>query len=147
MNSSRSSAALSRSFLRSFTTLIFFLATLLTLPLSGFAQETNQAGGGEANLILPDLSLGTFFGINGRSLLMVGLAICAMGLLFGLFTYRQLRDLPVHKSMLEVSELIWETCKTYLFTQGRFLMILESFVAVIIVLYFGLFQHFDATKV
>jgi K(+)-stimulated pyrophosphate-energized sodium pump len=147
MSSSRSSAALSRSFLRSLTTLLFFLATVLTLPLSGFAQETNQSGGGEANLILPDLSLGNFFGFNGRSLLMVGLVICAMGLLFGLLTYRQLRDLPVHKSMRDVSELIWETCKTYLFTQGRFLMILEIFIGAIILVYFGYFRQFSAVKV
>ena len=144
MTSCRSGAALSRC-LRTF---LFFLATLLTLPLSGFAQETgNQASGGEANLILPDLSLGTFFGINGRSLLMVGLLFCALGLLFGLFTYRRLRDLPVHKSMLEVSDLIWETCKTYLFTQGRFLLILEVFIGAIILVYFGYFRQFTAIKV
>ena len=71
------------------------------LPVSGFAQDTASSGG-EANLILPDLSIGTFFGVDGRNLLMVGLFICALGLLFGLLTYRQLRDLPVHKSMLEV---------------------------------------------
>ena len=151
MSSSRISAAVSPAFLkcrlRSLTTLLFFLATFLILPLSGFAQETNQAGGGEANLILPDLSIGDFFGINGRSLLMVGLVICGMGLLFGLFTYRQLRDLPVHKSMRDVSELIWETCKTYLFTQGRFLMILEIFIGAIILVYFGYFRQFSAVKV
>ncbi len=66
---------------------------------------------------------------------MAGLVICALGLLFGLFTYTQLRNLPVHQSMLEVSELIWETCKTYLFTQGKFLLILEAFIGVIIILY------------
>ena len=78
---------------------------------------------------------------------MGGLVVCALGLLFGLITYRQLRDLPVHASMREVSELIWESCKTYLFTQGKFLLILEIFIGVIILLYFGYFQHFDAVKV
>ena len=96
--------------------------------------------GGEAHLILPDLSQATFIGINGRTLLMGGLGICALGLLFGLMTYKQLRDLPVHKSMREVSELIWETCKTYLFTQGKFLLILEIFIGVIILFYFGYFR-------
>ncbi len=138
MSSSRFSAVLS---------VLFSFALLLMLPLAGFAQDTAPAGGGEANLILPDLSIGSFFGFDGRNLLMVGLVICAMGLLFGLLTYRQLRDLPVHKSMRDVSELIWETCKTYLFTQGRFLMILEIFIGAIILLYFGYFRQFSAVKV
>ena len=119
----------------------------LLLPLSAFAQETSPGGGGEANLILPDLGIGDFFGVNGRTLLMFGLIICAAGLLFGLMTYRQLRDLPVHKSMRDVSELIWETCKTYLFTQGRFLLLLELFIGAIILLYFGYFRDFSAVKV
>src|SRR5262249_44593328 len=72
---------------------------------------------------------------------------CALGLLFGLITYMKLRDLPVHSSMRDVSELIWESCKTYLFTQGKFLMILECFIGVIIVAYFGYFEHFEAIKV
>jgi K(+)-stimulated pyrophosphate-energized sodium pump len=78
---------------------------------------------------------------------MAGLAICALGLLFGLITYMKLRDLPVHSSMRDVSELIWETCKTYLQTQGKFLLILEIFIGVIILFYFGYFEHFDAVKV
>src|SRR3989440_1634283 len=78
---------------------------------------------------------------------MAGLGICALGLLFGLITYVKLRDLPVHSSMREVSELIWESCKTYLFTQGKFLLILEMFIGVIIVFYFGYFEHFEAVKV
>jgi len=86
-------------------------------------------------------------GINGRTLLMAGLAICALGLLFGLVTYMKLRDLPVHSTMRDVSELIWETCKTYLQTQGKFLLILEMFIGVIILFYFGYFEHFDAVKV
>jgi K(+)-stimulated pyrophosphate-energized sodium pump len=118
--------------------------TLFTgLPL--MAQEPNGAGG-EANLVLPDLSMGTFMGMNGRTLLMAGLLVCALGLLFGLITYMRLRDLPVHSSMRDVSELIWETCKTYLNTQGKFLLILEIFIGVIILFYFGYFQHFEAVK-
>src|SRR4051812_34856193 len=74
--------------------------------------------GGEANLVVPDLSTVEFSGINGRTLLMSGLAVCALGLLFGLMTFTHLKNLPVHPAMLEVSELIYETCKTYLVTQG-----------------------------
>ena len=69
--------------------------------------------------MLPDLGQATFLGgINGRSLLLGGLVVCALGLVFGLAIYKQLKDMPVHRSMLEVSELIYETCKTYLQTQG-----------------------------
>lgn len=94
--------------------------------------------GGEANLVLPDLSQVSFIGgTNGRTLLYAGLAVCLLGLLFGLLIYRQLKSLPVHKSMQGISELIYETCKTYLVTQGKFILILEAFIAVVIVLYFG----------
>jgi len=113
---------------------VLLAVLLLGAPTHGFAAES---GGGEANLTLPSLDEGTFLGVGGRTLLMGGLVICALGLLFGLITYTRLRNLPVHKSMREVSELIWETCKTYLYTQGKFLMILEIFIGIIIVFYFG----------
>ncbi|MFN7935553.1 MAG: sodium-translocating pyrophosphatase [Bryobacteraceae bacterium] len=107
-----------------------------------------QHAGGEANLILPDLSKATFLGgIDGRSFLMIGLLVSVLGLAFGLVIYKQLQNMPVHSSMLEISELIYETCKTYLTTQGRFLMILEVFIGVIMIFYFGLLQHMDAFKV
>src|SRR6266571_2451602 len=97
-----------------------------------------QHAGGEASLVLPDLSQATFLGgIGGRALLMWGLLVCALGLLFGLAIYTQLRNLPVHKSMREISELIYETCKTYLLTQGRFLLILWVFIGAIVAVYFG----------
>ena len=101
------------------------------------AQVQVEAGGGEASLVLPDLSTVDFRGINGRTLLMGGLVICTLGLLFGLMTFTQLKNLPVHPAMLEVSELIYETCKTYLITQGKFILILEVFIGVIMVFYFG----------
>ena len=114
--------------------LLFAALILMSLPVPVHAQPA----GGEANLVLPDLAQATFLGgTNGRSLLMWGLLVCALGLLFGLVTYTQLRKLPVHKSMLEISELIYETCKTYLITQGKFLLVLWLFIAVIISLYFG----------
>jgi K(+)-stimulated pyrophosphate-energized sodium pump len=131
---------------RSLTLLPAALFFLLFAPGSGFAQAPGQSGG-EAHLILPDLSQGTFMGVGGRTLLMGGLLICFLGLVFGLITYMRLRDLPVHNSMREVSELIWETCKTYLFGQGKFLLILEVFIGTIILFYFGYFEHFEAIKV
>jgi K(+)-stimulated pyrophosphate-energized sodium pump len=93
--------------------------------------------GGEASLVVPDLSVVQFGGFNGRTLLMGGLVICALGLLFGLMTFTDLKNLPVHASMREVSELIYETCKTYLVTQGKFILVLWGFIAVIIAAYFG----------
>jgi K(+)-stimulated pyrophosphate-energized sodium pump len=116
------------------------------MPIA-FLLAAFQSSGGEAHLILPDLSQGLFLGTSGRTLLMGGLFICALGLLFGLITYMRLRDLPVHSSMREVSETIWETCKTYLQTQGKFLLILELFIGVIILFYFGYFEHFDTVRV
>jgi K(+)-stimulated pyrophosphate-energized sodium pump len=106
-----------------------------------------HGGGGEANLKIPDLGSVQFLGFSGRGLLMAGLLVCLLGLAFGLVIYGQLQRLPVHESMREISELIYETCKTYLVTQGRFILILEAFIGVIIVLYFGLLLHFEAMKV
>jgi K(+)-stimulated pyrophosphate-energized sodium pump len=105
------------------------------------------SGGGEAGLKLPDLSLVSFGGTNARTLLKAGLFMCLLGLLFGLIIFRQLRKLPVHGSMRDISELIYETCKTYLITQGKFILILEAFVGFIMVLYFGFLRHFDAVQV
>ena len=109
-------------------------------------QPPAPHAGGEANLVLPDLSQVTFQGIDGRSLLMVGLLVSALGLLFGLVIYRQLKSMPVHASMLEVSELIYETCKTYLIQQGKFLLILELFIGAIIAFYFFGLLHFTVLK-
>jgi K(+)-stimulated pyrophosphate-energized sodium pump len=113
------------------------MAVILGLLLPTFANAQEQAGGGEANLTLPDLSTVNFFGMNGHALLMIGLLFCAAGLLFGLVIFEQLKNMPVHRSMREMSELIYETCKTYLVTQGKFIMVLWAFIAVIISLYFG----------
>ncbi len=114
------------------------LMMLLALaPAGAFAQEASH-GGGEANLRLPDLGSVLFFGsVSGRTLLMAGLVVCALGLLFGLMIYTQLKNMAVHQSMRTVSELIYETCKTYLITQGKFLMVLWLFIGTIITLYFG----------
>jgi K(+)-stimulated pyrophosphate-energized sodium pump len=123
--------------------------TACALPLfagAAFAQAAERHGG-EASLVLPDLSAVQFLGLNGKTFLMAGLAVCVLGLIFGLVIYGQLKNLPVHKSMLEVSELIYETCKTYLVTQGKFILLLELFIGTIMVIYFGALQHYEAAKV
>ncbi len=107
----------------------------------------SHEGGGEASLVLPNLGQVHFHGYNARTLLMVGLGVCILGLLFGLVIFTQLKNLPVHKAMREISELIYETCKTYLITQGKFILILEIFIGIIMVVYFGFLQHFAAEKV
>jgi K(+)-stimulated pyrophosphate-energized sodium pump len=105
---------------------------------AAFAQTSGETAGGEASLKLPDLSQVTFVGgMDGHKLLMIGLLFCVFGLLFGLAIYTKLKNLPVHTAMLEISELIYETCKTYLFTQGKFILLLWAFIAVIIAVYFG----------
>jgi K(+)-stimulated pyrophosphate-energized sodium pump len=111
------------------------------------APALAAAGGGEASLVVPDLGTVTFGGVGGRALLMWGLVVCVLGLVFGMVIFSQLKNLPVHAAMREISELIYETCKTYLITQGKFLLILEAFIGVIIVLYFGALLRFDAVKV
>jgi len=116
-------------------------------PPSAAAPAAQQHAGGEANLVLPDLGSVDFQGINGRTLLMGGLVVCVLGLAFGMVIFVQLRNLPVHESMLEISELIYETCKTYLVTQGKFILILELFIGVIMVFYFGVLQQLAAVKV
>jgi K(+)-stimulated pyrophosphate-energized sodium pump len=119
--------------------------TALLFSTGAFAQD--HKGGGEMNLILPKFSSVTFLGgINGWNLLAWGLIVCAAGMAFGLVIYQQLKKMPVHKSMLEISELIYETCKTYLFTQGKFIGFLWLFIATIIAVYFGYFQHMGAVK-
>jgi K(+)-stimulated pyrophosphate-energized sodium pump len=111
------------------------------------AVQAAQHAGGEANLVIPDLNSVDFFGMKGRTLLLSGLFVCALGLLFGLVIFTKLKNMAVHNSMREVSELIYETCKTYLITQGKFILILEIFIGAVIALYFGVLQHFTAAKV
>ncbi len=123
------------AFLKRYSKTAAALAGLL-LPTLAHAQGEHP-GGGEANLVLPDLSSASFFGMNGHTLLTIGLLFCVGGLLFGLAIYVQLKNLPVHRTMRDISELIYETCKTYLTTQGKFILLLWAFIAVIIALYFG----------
>ena len=119
------------------------LLTTLALAGCGSGGQTKGGGGGEANLKLPPLNehVGN---VSGTALLWIGLVICLFGLGFGLMTYAKLQKLPVHEAMHEVSELIYETCKTYLKQQAKFLMLLWAFIAAVIVVYFLLLEHMGA---
>ena len=124
------------------------LATLLLLTATcALAQPAEEAAGGEASLKLPDLSTVSFLGINGHRLLTIGIFFCVFGYAFGMAIYMRLKNLPVHRAMREISELIYETCKTYLITQGKFLLLLWVFIATIIAVYFGVLRHFEIPRV
>ena len=123
-------------------------ALMLMSAAAANAQDAGQSAGGEANLKLPDLSQVTFLGgTDGHTLLLWGILFCIFGLAFGLTIYVRLKNLPVHRSMREISELIYETCKTYLVNQGKFLFLLWIFIAAVIVLYFGVLRHYYAVRV
>ena len=118
-------------------------STLAFAPMALAATSTS----GEASLVLPKLNLVKFHGITGQLLLTLGLIICALGLIFGIVIYRSLKAMPVHRSMREISELIYQTCKTYLLQQGRFLILLWVFIAIVIGVYFGALSHYPGLKV
>jgi K(+)-stimulated pyrophosphate-energized sodium pump len=120
--------------------LLTLLFVIIGCVLGAPAVFASPRESGEAALNLPDLSSVTFLGIDGHRLLLVGLLFCFLGLMFGLVIYIQLKNLPVHRAMREISELIYETCKTYLITQGKFIMILWVFIAVIVIAYFGVLK-------
>jgi K(+)-stimulated pyrophosphate-energized sodium pump len=123
-------------FAQTATKILAVCSCLLISASAVWAQPEGEAGG-EASLKLPDLASVNFLGVDGHSLLMIGIVFCILGLGFGLWIYTRLKNLPVHRSMREISELIYETCKTYVITQGKFLLLLWVFVATTIVLYFG----------
>ena len=133
----RKDSLLRTLFRAGFAALLAFLASPLVRPLLAAQGEPGQRPGGEANLLIPDLRSVEFFGMPGHTLLMFGLIVCAAGLLFGLVIYGQLKRLPVHESMRDISELIYETCKTYLTTQGKFILVLWVFIGSIVAVYFG----------
>ena len=129
---------------RSLTLLLLLIGVLAPVAApfaAAVAQEPAQAGaehrpGGEVNLRLPDLNQGDFLGFTGHQILLSGLLVCVLGLLFGLFTYTRVRNLPVHRSMAEISDLIYETCKAYMIQQGKLLLVLLGFIGTVIVVYF-----------
>jgi K(+)-stimulated pyrophosphate-energized sodium pump len=105
-------------------------------PTESAAEGRAHRPGGEVNIQLPDLSQAQFLGVNGHQILMSGLVVCLLGLLFGAWTYAGVKRLPVHRSMADVSDLIYETCKAYMVQQGKLLLVLELFIGTIIVAYF-----------
>ncbi len=116
---------------------------VLMAPVALLAQQPEGQAvvhrpGGEVNIQLPDLNQGDFLGMTGHQILLSGLVVCVLGLLFGLWTYTAVKNLPVHKSMADVSAIIYETCKAYLIQQGKFLLILELFIGTVMVAYFWL---------
>jgi K(+)-stimulated pyrophosphate-energized sodium pump len=123
------------------------LAWLVITASTAMAQTSETAAGGEANLKLPDFSRVQFLGMGGRQLLMFGILFCVFGLIFGLAIYRHLKNLPVHPAIKSISHLIYETCKTYLITQGKFLIMLWVFIAAVIVLYFGVLLNYGVQRV
>ncbi|MES1182985.1 MAG: sodium/proton-translocating pyrophosphatase, partial [Myxococcales bacterium] len=124
---------------------LFAACVMAFVPKLALAAEPHH--GGEASLVLPDLSSVRVLGTDGHSLLMVGLLVSALGILFGVVALKQIKALPVHKSMADVSQIIWETCKTYLFQQGKFILMLEVLIGSIIVLYFGVLQQLGVGRV
>jgi len=141
-------ASQGRRFARTLARTLAAAVVVITLAAVAMAQPSGEVGG-EANLKLPDLSSVSFLNnaIDGHKLLLIGILFCVFGLGFGLAIYTRLKNLPVHRAMREISELIYETCKTYLITQGKFLMLLWIFIAVIILLYFGILLKFEAVRV
>ncbi len=119
----------------------------LLLTLLAVLSLAPAAMASEAELVLPDLGSVSFLGLTGHNLLLIGLVVSLLGFGFGVIMYSQLKKLPVHRSMSEISELIYETCKTYLVTQGKFILLLEVFIGAIIVVYFGVLRHFSVDKV
>src|SRR5262245_9733979 len=126
---------------RALFVVLMAVSFVIALPMPGLAQS-------EIELQVPNLDQAMFFGgVPGRTLLMGGLVISGLGLIFGLIIYKRLQNMPVHESMREISELIYETCKTYLLTQGKFLLILELFIGAAIIFYFGFLVHLELYKV
>jgi K(+)-stimulated pyrophosphate-energized sodium pump len=129
---------------RSLTLLLLLIGALAPAAApfaAAVAQEPAQVGaehrpGGEVNIRLPDLNQGDFLGFTGHQILLSGILVCVLGLLFGLFTYTKVRNLPVHRSMAEISDLIYETCKAYMIQQGKLLLVLLGFIGTVIVVYF-----------
>jgi len=121
------------------------------LALSLFGALAGAYASGEANVVLPDLEQANFtiFGmaVHGTHLLMVGLVICVLGCLYGLLQSKQVGAMPAHKSMVEVAELIYATCKTYLMTQFKLLAILQVLIGAVIFVYFFFLMHMDFSKV
>ena len=131
---------LPRPAFRSLTLLLLLLGAFAPVALPLAAQEAQVQAehrpGGEVNIRLPDLNQGDFLGFTGHEILLSGLVVCVLGLLFGLWSYTRVKNLPVHRTMAEISDLIYETCKAYMVQQGKLLLVLLGFIGTVIVVYF-----------
>jgi Na+/H+-translocating membrane pyrophosphatase len=123
----------------SLVSVCFMVPSAMAAGAAGPDAPVFQKPGGEANLVIPDLNGVEFMGIGGHDLLLIGFGVALVGMLFGLWIFMQLKNMPVHKSMLEVSELIYKTCGSYMIQQGKFLMLLFAFIGSIVILYFSVF--------
>ncbi|MGH7742276.1 MAG: sodium-translocating pyrophosphatase, partial [Candidatus Eiseniibacteriota bacterium] len=131
-----------RSLFRPLAALAISALALAAAPLAVFASELD--------LQIPAIDTQyQIFGqtVGGQTLLMIGIGVCVLGMVFGLMMFNQVKRMPAHQSMLDVSNIIYETCKTYLLQQGRLLLILEVFIGACIVYYFGVLEHMTAAKV
>ncbi|MDB6127506.1 MAG: Inorganic diphosphatase, partial [Verrucomicrobia bacterium] len=120
--------------------------TLRSLPKLGaaaLAASATSAFASEADIHIPDIKQVLFFNgaINGMNVLMIGLVVCVLATIYGWMQYLQTKKLQVHSSMSDVSQIIWETCKTYLFQQGKFLAVLWVLIAICMTYYFGVLSH------
>jgi K(+)-stimulated pyrophosphate-energized sodium pump len=146
INLVRNGFEMGRSRLWAVAGVLAVVSLALASPGGAYAKPAAEAGG-EATLQLPDFTKVQFLGVDGHRLLLFGILFCIFGLIFGLMMYSRLKNLPAHESMKEMSQLIWETCKTYLTAQGKFLFLLWVFIAVIILVYFGVLLHFNGLRV
>ncbi len=119
----------------------------ITLGMMAVMAIASSAFASEVDLIVPDLSSAAFMGVDGRTLLTWGIGVCILGFVFGIIQFSKIMNMPVHKSMKDISELIYETCKTYLVTQGKFLLILQLIIGIVMVAYFGGLRHMEVSKV
>ncbi|MDQ5985538.1 MAG: K(+)-stimulated pyrophosphate-energized proton pump [Syntrophus sp. SKADARSKE-3] len=124
------------------------LSFLTTIAVMLFLMVP-MAFAGEADIKLPDLTQISFMGgaLSGIMILNLGLVICAIGMVFGWMQYVQTKNLPAHQAMLDVSQTIWETCKTYVLQQGKFLAALWVLIAICMVYYFGVLSHTPSGEV
>jgi K(+)-stimulated pyrophosphate-energized sodium pump len=122
-------------------------ALAIALCFPRVASADTPAHRSEVDLVLPDLGSVTVLGMSGSALLSLGLLVAAAGVAFGLIVLNQVKNLPTHPSMAEVSAIIWETCKTYLITQGKFILMLQVLVGAIIAFYFGVLREMGLLKV
>ena len=122
---------------------LFGLSKMVWAFLLSLFVMTGTAFAGEADLVVPNIAQDP----KSYQLLIIGIVISVLGLIFGLIEYLKVKSIPVHKSMADIGNLIFETCKTYLIQQGKFLILLEVLIAICIGFYFGGLQHMSAKEV